>query len=80
MCSSDLVSGSDATAGLAGCSSTTYSGPDNPSATVNGSCTDKAGNDATWMISPSLQLAFGFRPIDAKRIKLRKLVQKTFLR
>ena len=39
-------SGTDATSGLAGCSSVTYQGPDNGAATVNGSCTDRAGNSA----------------------------------
>jgi hypothetical protein len=37
-------SGSDATSRLAGCSSTTYSGPDNDNASVAGTCTDNAGN------------------------------------
>jgi len=36
--------GSDATSGLAGCSSVTYSGPDNGGASVAGDCTDNAGN------------------------------------
>jgi len=36
--------GSDATSGLAGCSSTTYSGPDNGAASVAGTCSDNAGN------------------------------------
>ena len=36
--------GSDGTSGLAGCSSTTYSGPDNGNASVAGTCTDHAGN------------------------------------
>jgi hypothetical protein len=36
--------GSDATSGLAGCSSATYSGPDNGNASVAGTCTDNAGN------------------------------------
>ena len=39
-------SGADATSGLAGCSSVTYSGPDNPAASVAGGCTDNAGNSA----------------------------------
>ena len=40
-------SGSDATSGLDACSQAkTYSGPDSASATVTGSCTDKAGNTA----------------------------------
>jgi large repetitive protein len=37
-------SGSDATSGIAGCSSLTYSGPDSGSAAPSGSCTDQAGN------------------------------------
>ena len=37
-------SGTDATSGIASCSSASYSGPDNASASVGGSCTDKAGN------------------------------------
>ena len=37
-------SGSDATSGLDGCTSATYSGPDSTSATVAGTCRDKAGN------------------------------------
>jgi hypothetical protein len=36
--------GSDATSGLARCSSTAYSGPDNGKASVAGTCTDNAGN------------------------------------
>jgi hypothetical protein len=36
--------GTDATSGLAGCSSTSYSGPDNGSVSVTGTCTDNAGN------------------------------------
>jgi hypothetical protein len=37
-------SGADALSGLVGCTSAPYGGPDNPSATVTGTCTDKAGN------------------------------------
>ncbi len=40
-------SGTDATSGLAGCTSATYGGPDSASATVTGTCTDKAGNVST---------------------------------
>ncbi len=36
--------GSDATSGIASCTSTTYSGPDTASGSVNGACTDEAGN------------------------------------
>jgi hypothetical protein len=38
------VSGTDATSGIATCSSVTYSGPDSASASVSGTCTDNAGN------------------------------------
>jgi hypothetical protein len=38
--------GADATSGIAGCSSVTYDGPDNGAATVDGGCTDMAGNTA----------------------------------
>ena len=37
-------SGTDPTSGIASCTSGAYSGPDNPSASVSGSCTDQAGN------------------------------------
>lgn len=43
-------SGGDATSGVAGCSSVTYSGPDGGAATVNGGCTDNAGNSATLAV------------------------------
>jgi hypothetical protein len=39
-------SGSDATSGIAACSSLTYSGPDSGSAAPSGVCTDQAGNTA----------------------------------
>ena len=38
--------GADATSGVAGCPSVTYTGPDNTTAPVLGSCTDRAGNSA----------------------------------
>jgi hypothetical protein len=41
------VNASDATSGLASCSSMTYSGPDTTSGSFSGSCTDKAGNSAS---------------------------------
>jgi hypothetical protein len=40
-------SGSDATSGIAGCSSTTYSGPDQGGGTITGGCTDLAGNSSS---------------------------------
>jgi hypothetical protein len=39
-------SGSDATSGIASCSSRTYGGPDDANATASGNCTDNAGNVA----------------------------------
>jgi hypothetical protein len=36
--------GTDATSGMASCSSTTYSGPDSGNASVSGTCRDNAGN------------------------------------
>jgi hypothetical protein len=36
--------GADATSGLAGCSATTYGGPDTTSASFSGTCSDNAGN------------------------------------
>jgi hypothetical protein len=59
--------GTDATSGVASCSSTTYSGPDNASAQVTGTCTDVAGNVG----SAALALAY-----DATPPKLLKLSSK----
>ena len=39
-----VFGGSDATSGVASCSSTTYGGPEGPGVLVNGSCRDVAGN------------------------------------
>ncbi len=39
--------GTDATSGIAGCSSGQYGGPDNATASVAGSCADNAGNAAS---------------------------------
>ena len=36
--------GADATSGLESCTQATYSGPDDPTASVNGTCRDRAGN------------------------------------
>jgi hypothetical protein len=51
-------SGTDATAGIAGCSSAAYSGPDSATASVAGSCTDLAGNVGT----ASLPFAYDATP------------------
>jgi hypothetical protein len=42
--------GADAMSGIAGCSSVTYHGPDSAAATVNGGCTDRAGNPASYPV------------------------------
>ena len=41
------VRGTDATSGVATCPATTYSGPDNATASVTGTCRDRAGNSAS---------------------------------
>ena len=51
-------SGSDVTSGIAGCSSVTYGGPDSSGATVNGSCSDIAGNRA----ASKVRLAYDATP------------------
>jgi hypothetical protein len=49
------VAGTDATSGIASCTSLTYSGPDSGSATATGTCTDNAGN-----VSASKTLSFQY--------------------
>src|SRR5215211_6018373 len=39
--------GVDATSGVSSCTQTTYSGPDDPSVAVTGTCLDEAGNSST---------------------------------
>jgi hypothetical protein len=43
--------GQDATSGIAGCSTLTYSGPDGTGKTVDGRCTDNAGNQSALVAS-----------------------------
>ena len=43
--------GSDATSGIASCSSATYSGPDNTATPIGGGCYDQAGNFASAPVS-----------------------------
>jgi hypothetical protein len=50
--------GTDATSGIGGCSSATYSGPANAAAVVSGTCTDKAGNVG----QASVQFAYDSTP------------------
>ena len=64
-------SGSDSTSGIDSCTSGSYSGPDAAAATVQGTCTDKAGNSASSSSSlqydstpPGVTTAFS-RPPDA---------------
>jgi hypothetical protein len=45
--------GSDATSGIASCTSVTYGGPDGASAAVGGGCTDNAGNSASSPVAIS---------------------------
>ena len=45
-------SGSDATSGVASCTSTTYTGPDSSTAAPTGVCTDKAGNTSSSLAFP----------------------------
>jgi hypothetical protein len=69
-------SGTDATSGLAGCSSGAYGGPDNPTAAVSGNCHDNAGNigsaalwfkyDATPPSVSSIAAKNGNRRIDLR--------------
>jgi hypothetical protein len=40
------LTGSDATSGLAGCGSPSYDGPDSATASVSGTCVDRAGNSS----------------------------------
>jgi hypothetical protein len=44
-------SGTDATSGIAGCSSPSYGGGDGPSVSVMGTCTDLAGNTSGMVVS-----------------------------
>jgi hypothetical protein len=46
-----IFAGTDATSGIASCTSTNYSGPDGSSLKVNGTCTDKAGNTSAPVAS-----------------------------
>jgi len=48
-------SGQDATSGIASCSTVNYSGPDTATASVNGTCTDNAGNTSTPVASSSFK-------------------------
>jgi hypothetical protein len=45
--------GSDATSGIASCTSLSYSGPDSASVAPSGTCTDQAGNTSSALTLPS---------------------------
>src|SRR5207248_8049193 len=45
--------GSDATSGIASCTSLSYNGPDGSSIAPSGSCTDQAGNTSALLILPN---------------------------
>jgi hypothetical protein len=58
--------GSDAASGIASCTSAAYSGPDTGSTTVNGNCTDVAGNTG----SGSYSLKYDSTPPTATSVSL----------
>jgi hypothetical protein len=51
-----VFTGSDATSDIDSCSTVTYSGPDGTSLSVNGSCTDNAGNTSATVPSSVFKL------------------------
>jgi len=69
-------SGTDATSGIAGCSSASYGGPDTAAASLSGTCTDKAGNvgratfsfayDATPPTLAKVTVVHGNRSVDLR--------------
>jgi hypothetical protein len=50
-----IFTGSDTLSGIAGCTTAAYSGPDSPTASANGSCTDLAGNASAAVASSPFQ-------------------------
>jgi hypothetical protein len=60
-------SGSDGTSGVASCSSAPYSGPDNPGASVAGTCTDYAGN----LGRTSFPFKYDATPPSLRKVRLR---------
>ena len=57
-------SGTDATSGIAGCSTATYAGPDSGAATVSGGCLDRAGNSGPLPV----RLAYDATPPVLRRV------------
>jgi hypothetical protein len=68
--------GSDTTSGIDGCSSASYAGPDNASASVGGTCTDKAGNTGNG----SFGLKFDSTPPKLARVTIVTGNQKATVR
>jgi hypothetical protein len=59
--------GTDATSGVASCTSTTYAGPDNSSVPISGTCKDRAGNVG----GTSLRLAYDATPPKLKKLRVK---------
>lgn len=68
--------GSDATSGVASCSTSTYAGPDNAKAIVPGTCTDRAGNVGR----ASFPLAYDATPPQLKKLRLKNAKRAVVLR
>lgn len=68
--------GTDATSGVASCSTTTYAGPDNGRAVVPGTCTDRAGNVGRT----SFPLAYDGTPPQLKKLRLKHATRAVILR
>ena len=69
-------SGSDATSGVASCSSAPYSGPDNAAASVAGTCTDYAGNTAR----AALSFRYDATPPKLRKVRVRNINRGVVLR
>jgi hypothetical protein len=63
-----VFSGSDGMSGVAGCTATTYAGPDNARAVVSGGCNDRAGNSA----GGSIALAYDSTPPQLKKLRAKQ--------
>ena len=67
--------GTDGTSGVATCTQTTYSGPDDPSVALSGTCVDQAGNQSPSALfttkydeTPPQATATASRPADVERL------------
>ena len=68
-------SGTDATSGVAHCTSGTYRGPDSGAATVNGGCFDRAGNPGGRQV----QLAYDATPPSLRNVTERSTIAANVL-